>query len=249
MQVLQRVVGNKDNIRVPLGALEVLNWAPAQLTSSERLMLFTLIYSLRPQRYLEIGTFEGGSALIVAAAMDAASIPGTMACVDIRPKVDPKNWDLIKHRASMVLGDAAQVLPEAQKVAGGPFDFVFIDGDHKEASVVRDATKVLRVLAPQGYVLFHDGFNPGVKRGVETVLEMDRSSWIDYGTITREYTEANHDGRLEPFCGFRFIQHRSGDLLGRMIWKCEPAARATVTLTQRLARLLVGSHQWRSKQD
>src|SRR5688572_15655865 len=59
----------------PSSALEVLSWAPAWLTGSERLLLFTLIYSLRPERYLEIGTLQGGSALIVSAAMDAFDSP------------------------------------------------------------------------------------------------------------------------------------------------------------------------------
>lgn len=248
MHPLQKVVGNKDSIRVPLGALEVLNWAPAQLTASERLMLFTLIYSLRPQRYLEIGTFEGGSALIVGAAMDAANLESSITCVDIKPKVAPENWKRIEHRAKMVTGDAAVVLPEARRVAGGLFDFAFIDGDHQEGSVVRDALRVLRELAPRGYVLFHDGHNPGVARAIGRVLGLDRSSWVDYGTITREFTEVNRNGEEMRYCGFWLVQRQPGTFWGHVGRRCKTAVGYGRSVAKRVVRRLGGSSPGSRKQ-
>jgi predicted O-methyltransferase YrrM len=50
--------------QIDLTRLDVVTWTPAWLSRAERLMIYTLIFSLRPQRYLEIGTFQGGSALM-----------------------------------------------------------------------------------------------------------------------------------------------------------------------------------------
>src|SRR3954465_12436830 len=54
-----------------LTALNIIEDAPVEMTRGERLMLFSLTFALRPARYLEIGTFRGGSAMIVCAAMEA----------------------------------------------------------------------------------------------------------------------------------------------------------------------------------
>jgi predicted O-methyltransferase YrrM len=224
---LFKVTGNEDTIRVPTNALEVLNWTPAKLTPSERMLLFTLIYSLRPERYLEIGTLKGGSAMLVAAAMDAADYPGRIVCVDKSPQVSPEIWDRLKSRASMVVGDAKDVLPEAQRIAGAPFDFIFIDGDHREDPVVRDATKAAAVLAPGGYMLFHDSFYGEVARAVDRFVLRKPGSWLDLGNVTREYTVVvQKDGSEEPWCGFRLVKHRPGSSLGRVAARGKAIARA-----------------------
>jgi predicted O-methyltransferase YrrM len=247
MQELHKVIGNEDTIRVPLAALEVLNTVPAKLTASERLLLFTLIYSLRPLRYLEIGTFKGGSALLVAAAMDAADYPGRIACVDIRPQVEPEHWKQLESRASMVIGDANEVLPEAQRKLGGPFDFVLIDGDHRLQAVIRDATKAMAVLSPGGHLLFHDSFCDGVKHGVDEFVRRHPGYWIDFGNITREYTVVpRSDGSEEPFCGFRLLQQQTGSYLARVGGKCRAAAKSVFRKPVRLGRRLLkraGSRQ------
>jgi len=192
----------------PSSALEVLSWAPAWLTGSERLLLFTLIYSLRPERYLEIGTLQGGSALIVSAAMDAFDSPGRIVCVDIKPQVDPAHWQKIEHRASMLTGDSRVVLPKAREVAGGPFDFVFIDASHSEAAVLRDANKVLPILAEGGYLLFHDSYYRGVARATRSFAIQHLGRVVDFGILTREFTSQLRGGTTERYCGFRLMQLR-----------------------------------------
>ena len=42
--------------------------APGWMLPSERLALYAIVYGLRPKRSLEIGTFYGGSAMIIVAA-------------------------------------------------------------------------------------------------------------------------------------------------------------------------------------
>ena len=47
---------------------EIVHEAPAQMMPSERMLLFALIYGLRPTMALEIDTAEGGSAMMICAA-------------------------------------------------------------------------------------------------------------------------------------------------------------------------------------
>jgi predicted O-methyltransferase YrrM len=101
------------------------------LTSPERLLLFTLIYSLRSERYLEIGD-DPGRPLLVGAAMDASDSHGRIVCIDGATQVDPPHWQKTEHRASMLVTDSGVALPKAREVAGGPFDFFFIDADHSK---------------------------------------------------------------------------------------------------------------------
>ena len=62
---------------------DVLN-TPAQLLWEERLMLYALVRGLRPTNLLEIGSFYGGSAQLIHAAM-IANGKGHLWCVDINP--------------------------------------------------------------------------------------------------------------------------------------------------------------------
>ena len=75
-----------------LSSLDVIASAPAWLTTAERLILFTLIYSLRPKRYLEIGILYGGASLIVSRAMDTIGSGGRLILVDAKPQVSDEDW-------------------------------------------------------------------------------------------------------------------------------------------------------------
>jgi hypothetical protein len=175
-----------DATGIDLSALEVIRWAPVWMTRAERLLLYTLTFTLRPSRYLEIGTLQGGSALVVCAAMDALGTSGRIVCVDPEPKVAAEHWQRIEHRATLVRGYSPPALVQAREAAGGPFDFVLIDGDHSAAGVLRDAEGVLPFVADGAYLLFHDSFSEEVARGIHQFLARSPRHVIDLGILTRE---------------------------------------------------------------
>ena len=70
---------------IDLTHLDVIHTAPVWMTRAERLLIYTLAFTLRPLRYLEIGTFQGGSALMVSAALDSLNSDAKMVCVDPTP--------------------------------------------------------------------------------------------------------------------------------------------------------------------
>jgi hypothetical protein len=95
-------------------SLAVLRDLPIQQTASERL---------------------GGSALVVAAAMDAAQYDGRIVCVDPNPNIAPEHWARLEPRATLVRGWSPAAVPVAARAAGGPFDVALTDGHHTTAAV------------------------------------------------------------------------------------------------------------------
>jgi hypothetical protein len=207
------MTGLKNAQSVPLDALGVINTAPAWLTGAERLLLFSLVYSLRPQRYLEIGVLHGGASLIASAAMDASGHDGKLILVDREPALASGLWETIRKRSVLLKGYSPGILAEAREAAGGPFDFVFIDAGHTTEAVIRDAEGVLPHLEDGAYLLFHDGYRPEVCRGIDLVVQGRPSSLVDFGLLTREFmtTESGNPGKpgsQRASCGFRMVQLR-----------------------------------------
>ena len=211
---------NEDDVKVhdvtpfakefDLEAMEVIRNAPVWMSRAERLLLYTLIFTLRPSRYLEIGTFQGGSALVVNAALDALNSQTPLICVDPEWNVAPEDWQKIEHRATFIEGYSPAILPKAEEAAGGKFDFVLIDGDHSYEGVLRDARGVMPHLAPNAYLLFHDSFFTNVARGLNQFANENANHLVDFGSLTREVTvEAHEEKGAIQWGGLRLMQRRS----------------------------------------
>jgi predicted O-methyltransferase YrrM len=171
-----------------LTPLERLSWAPAWLTGSERLLLYALIFALRPERYLEIGTLHGGSALVVAAAMEAAKTDGQIFCVDPEPQIVGEHWRLLQQRTTLIKGFSPGALAEAYTQSTKPFNFVLIDGDHSSHGVLGDANGALPFMASGAYMIFHDAFHFDTQRGIRNFIAQHSTHVIDCGIISREMT-------------------------------------------------------------
>src|SRR5713226_6816576 len=113
---------------------EIIYESPAQLLLPERLLLYALVYGLRPSVAVEIGTCEGGGALIICAAMDAAG-HGQLVCVDPAPKVAQDHLARIAHRAVLFEGYSPEAISRVYELVGARFDLVFVDGNHSYEAV------------------------------------------------------------------------------------------------------------------
>ena len=192
---------------VNLTDLEVIQWAPVWMTRAERLLLYTLSFALRPERYLEIGTLHGGSALLIAAAMDALESQGRLVCVDPQPKIAPEHWQRLAHRTTLLTGYSPDILPQAREAAGGLFDLILIDGDHTYAGAQRDACGVLPFAANGAYILFHDSFSTEVGRAIDEFVTEYAHEVVDFGSLTRDYTVMPELGPAQ-WGGLRMVQVR-----------------------------------------
>ncbi len=168
----------------------MLGTAPVSMLPSERLLLYTLVFGVRPRRYLEVGTLFGGSAAIVCAALDALELDTRMVLVDPEPQIDPALWGHLQRRAALVQGYSPAALQEAAARAGGKFDFVLIDGDHSWEGTLRDLNGVLPFCLEGAYILCHDCFFPTVAQAIDEFLFRHRSQVVDFGPLTRDTSAA-----------------------------------------------------------
>lgn len=148
----------------------------------ERLLLYTSVYTLRPRRCLEIGTYRGGSTALIVAALDDIG-EGRVACVDPEPKIDAATWARIAHRATVIAAPSPEGIAAAAANGGGPFDWALIDGNHSYQCLVNDLEGTLPHLTPGACILFHDAWYGDVEAGLKDMFAK-HSSLIDFGMIS-----------------------------------------------------------------
>ena len=152
-----------------------------------------IVKSSKPRKLLEIGTFDGNTALALAANAgpesqvvtvdlpldftreEMASLPNTNSRINLtersrgtteRSQVGQQFKDHpLGYRIKQVYGDSATLDWEA---LGGPFDFVFIDGCHTEKYVISDTRNALAQMKKPGVILWHDY---GMMESVSTAVD------------------------------------------------------------------------------
>jgi len=157
------------------------------ISVEEACHLGAIARSLQAKKVLEIGTYDGNSALVLAANSHEEALVVT---VDL-----PPDWDPAKDQGTLAfssepinltdrsqLGSQIREHPAATRVKqvfgdsgtidwgklGGPFDLIFIDGCHSEKYVESDTRNALQQLAPGGIVVWHDyGMIPDVSTVVD----------------------------------------------------------------------------------
>ena len=196
-------------------------FAQSGMRLDEKLFLYALIRGFQPHRALEIGVGKGGSALITTNAMEENGF-GVHVGVDPTPNLLIK-WKDLHGRFKLISKPSPDAIPEAREAAGGPFDFVLIDGLHFYDPVRKDLAAVLPFLADGAYVLFHDAFHYGVATAIREAVDAN-PGLVDCGYPCR--TPNIWADPLTPYNGFRLLRY-SG----------QPVAPRSVDVEQVLDRL------------
>ena len=136
-----------------------------QMSPSEQVMIRNLVKHLKPKAAIEIGTRFGGSLQVLAKFCDR------VYTLDNDPKVE----DRLKGRFDNVdylMGPSNETLPpllDRLQRENTEVSFVLVDGDHSTEGVRRDLDNLLRYKpSTLLYIVIHDSFNPGVRRGLRT---------------------------------------------------------------------------------
>lgn len=133
-----------------------------EMSHAERHLLRGLMDRIRPRLAIEVGTFRGGSLSVISAYSQ------NVFSLDIDPSI-PERLKHIKN-TQYLIGHSAKSLPmllDSLRSKNLWPDFILIDADHTEAGVRGDIQNVLkRQPLRRTYVLMHDSFNPGCRRGI-----------------------------------------------------------------------------------
>lgn len=147
-----------------------LNHGVSRLDLAEAAHLFRLVRGLGRPRIVEIGRFQGGTTLLLAAA--GADVLSVDLDLPMQAEVAPPLAEALerlglRERVELVVADS-RVLPPPPE----PVDVIFFDGDHTRAGVLADVAHWWPALRPGGHAVFHDATReyPWVE-GVADALE------------------------------------------------------------------------------
>lgn len=181
----------------------VIFLADSHQTTPERFILYALVRALQPSRILEIGTRHGGSASIIAAALEDNG-RGHIVGLDPAPESTTPEKRYYG-RFTLLQKPSPDAIAEARELAGGPFDFVHFDSIVTYRQIRSDLDGTLPHVAGCACFLLNNPFHYGVDKAIkEFVLENDNV--FDSGQLS-----VGIDTENEPkmaYAGLRMLRIR-----------------------------------------
>lgn len=156
----------------------------AEMLEPEKVLLYGLVFGLKPLYCLEIGTFRGGSSTIICRALDDSN-RGRLVCVDPEPQIPERTWESINHRATLIKGPSPQALADARRaIEGELFDLALIDGDHSFAGALKDLDGCLDHLGDGAHIVLHDCHFFEVRDAIREALRRHPGTLVDCGVVS-----------------------------------------------------------------
>jgi predicted O-methyltransferase YrrM len=148
----------------------------------------------RPAHGLEIGSFEGRSALWFLENILTHS-ESTITCVDIFESDYEKFFDKniaisgLQSKVRKLKGDSRYVLRGLEPKA---FDFAYIDGSHVAMDVLTDAVLVWDLIKPGGVIIFDDYDWPGDRNRLEGPAKLAKIAVDAFLAVYAPYIDVIH---------------------------------------------------------
>ena len=190
----------------------VLRDLPRGLWATPLVDTLTVVKSaigFKSKRILEIGSYKGSTALLIAENTSPDTLIWTL---DKYPDHGEAYLGTkYESRITRIVGDATNELLDGH----GPFDLIFVDADHDYESVFQHTIVAFRQLAPGGVILWHDYQQDDCLHGCCGVPEALHMAALTFqkeilsieGTMLGIYSgvgngkpesEASHDNLSEP---------------------------------------------------
>lgn len=182
------------------------------LQPQEATLLYALVHAAKPRHVFEVGSFQGGSAHIIAEALIDAGAPPTPASffmIDPQPRLAARHAAFLQDKATIIAAASPSAYGTLPRVPQG-FEFAFIDGDHAEAAVHADLVGARPLLAPGALVLCHDAAYAPTRRGIDRAVR--DGGFIDCGDLVGSpvWTDQFEAGERVFWGGLRLLR-RSAD--------------------------------------
>lgn len=153
-------------------------------TPFDWIVLGDIIQDTCPEIIIEIGCFEGGSALWMAHLLDSMNSPAKIIGVDIQPTPTP-----VAHpRIQWVIGDCTdeKVIKKVEKRCDGKRGLVIEDSDHKYHTTKAILENYAPFVAPGCYFLVEDTIVdclqvppfPGPLKAVQEFMETRQDTFV-----------------------------------------------------------------------
>ncbi len=209
-----RQLGEVERCKLPWTRLETLTSDPLEDTEAvvmkavhcdshncsihELATLAALTKWARPRKGLEFGTYDGRSALTIAANMppegmlwtlnlppDHASISSGKA-LTYDEKLASKVESGHRFRSAGEANRITQIFGDSTRydfTGMGPFQFIFIDGGHAQDVVMADSVNAMRMVdRTRGIILWHDATRFGVRPALEHLRNRNHKIYLILGT-------------------------------------------------------------------
>jgi predicted O-methyltransferase YrrM len=124
---------------------------------------------------VEIGRFNGGSTFLLSCA--APDVP--IYSIDVAPQNDARLKQMFAEtgegtNVKLIVGDSQH----GQFPSVGPYDVLFIDGDHSYEGCSADIANWYGGLVPNGHLLFHDAARPGVQDAIAQFMTAHQEAHV-----------------------------------------------------------------------
>jgi cephalosporin hydroxylase len=167
-----------------------------------------LIYAVKPEVIVEIGSYAGGSTLYFAHLLDLMG-NGLVISVDI----DRANYNVSHKRITAITGDSAspEVFQQVEKLCRNKTVLVMHDGGHEKAQVAKDLALYSKLVTPGSYFIVEDSivdiFDEGEVLGTQYEGPM--------GAIL-EFIDQNKNFKIDDDCERYILTYNQKGFLKRI---------------------------------
>ncbi len=170
---------------------------PTMMSPNESFQLYYTIRQLLPRtkmplRFIEIGSFAGGTFYEACMAMNRMQLP--YQGITVEPFPSEFFFKVISFLSGNALHlplkshDASKKLAEMFENASQPV-FILIDGDHSYEAVKQDIQDYYQILAPGGIIMFHDYLPQTDEQNRSFIIDRKSGDEPSIGEACRELLE------------------------------------------------------------
>ena len=138
--IVEKLVGDDGDLAAALAANQAAGLPAMDVSAAQGKFLNLMVRMTGARRVLEVGTLGGYSTIWMAKALPPGGQLVTLEYSEHHAEVARGNIDRagLADRVQVIVGAAAETLPQVAANRGGAFDFIFIDADKPNNPIYLD---------------------------------------------------------------------------------------------------------------